>query len=250
MQRVRSRRTSWAIAASVLAHACVLVAALLQRPHLPSPIESAGGPAPKVIPIFLMPRRSHAAPEPARAPQATRPLAALRAQAAAPLSQRSAENAPPSAPPTAQGGVTSAEGAAGGDPRLVLRRGAAGCASSAVLGMTRAERDRCDEELAAGSRTAPVLTIALDPRVRSYYDAVAKAKAPDKPLTPQRAIGALGRFDGDPRGATGHGPSVGCKIPFGPGQKPKLPTHWLTWGPCYIAPPQGPLTVEADITPP
>ncbi|MBS0333391.1 MAG: hypothetical protein JSS35_11540, partial [Proteobacteria bacterium] len=94
-----------------------------------------------------------------------------------------------------------------------------------------------------------------DPRIQAYFNAVAKAKAPDKPWTPIRAKGAgtFGQADlraVDIRASNDHIPMVGCAIPFGAGEKRKLPSHWLKLGPCFIAPPKGPLSVEADITPP
>src|SRR5436309_1884409 len=55
MQTARRRRTTWAIAASALAHVAVLIVALLQRPTLPLPADEAGPPEP-IIPILLLPR--------------------------------------------------------------------------------------------------------------------------------------------------------------------------------------------------
>ena len=60
MQTAGRRRTRWAIAASALAHAVLLVGVLLYRPHLTSPVELAAGPAETVIPVILTPR-SHVA---------------------------------------------------------------------------------------------------------------------------------------------------------------------------------------------
>ncbi len=56
MQTVRLRRTSWAIAASAVAHVAVLSAALLHQFILAPPIEEAGGPPEPVIPVLLLPR--------------------------------------------------------------------------------------------------------------------------------------------------------------------------------------------------
>ncbi|MGZ6020327.1 MAG: hypothetical protein ACXWKO_16790 [Phenylobacterium sp.] len=93
--------------------------------------------------------------------------------------------------------------------------------------------------------------------MRAYYDAVIKAKAPDKPWTPNRAIGALNRFDPEPRASNDHLPGVGCVFPFTYGQKQTakqkkaarrnaLP-HALWLGPCFIEPPKGSLDPEVDV---
>src|SRR5579859_2596529 len=55
MQTARRRRNSWAVAASVVVHLGVLVAALVYRPTLKIPNEPGGPPEP-IIPILLMPR--------------------------------------------------------------------------------------------------------------------------------------------------------------------------------------------------
>jgi hypothetical protein len=256
MQTARRRRTTWAIAASVLAHAAVLAAALLYRPHLVSPIELARGPAEPVIPVFLTPR-SHLAQTQARLPAAA-PFS--RPEAAPMPAQTAAAGAPPiprpsgTPGPPAAGAGSEAEGLPGPDIRAALRHGATGCANLASTAITRAEREHCDEQLAAGGKTAPVLAEGRDPRIQAYFDAVAKAKAPDKPWTPiGKGIGKSGQEDlryVDQRASNDHVPMFGCAIPFGPGEKKKLPAHWLKLGPCFIVPPKGPLTEEVDITPP
>jgi hypothetical protein len=43
---------------------------------------------------------------------------------------------------------------------------------------------------------------------------------------------------------------IGCLIPFGPGEKPKILPHALTLGPCFIEPPKGLLDPEVDIVVP
>ena len=159
----------------------------------------------------------------------------------------------------ARGETVIGEAATGPDIRLALRHGATGCNSALQANMTREERERCDERLAAGVKTAPFMQTALEPRMRAYYDAVIKAKAPDKPWTPNRAIGALGRFDPEPRVSSSgdHLPGLGCVFPFSYGQKQTakqkkaarynaLP-HALWLGPCFIEPPKGSLDPEVDV---
>jgi hypothetical protein len=263
MPTASRRRTTWAIAASALAHLGVLVAALMQRPTLPPQSLDVVGPPQAIIPVLILPRGGLAAADgtlrlgdlqlhrrPQRFDQSV-PAAHPSAEAlapAAPAPARPTEAGQPSA--LAAEGQPAAPASPAPDLRAALRHGVAGCANLAAVGMTRAERDACEDQLARNAAQAPVLAISLEPRIRAYYDAVARAKAPDRQPTPARAPGALGLLDVDDRGQTGHPPLVGCAIPFGPGQKPKLPSHWLTLGPCFIAPPKGSLTVEADITPP
>jgi len=255
MPTARRRRTSAtaAIGASALAQLGLLVALLLYKPVLVAPQEPSGPPV-AIIPILLLPRTPPAA---AGGPvqgelrlhrraqrQASLPPPVAPLVTAAPVADAPAKALSPAAPSISASGPS----ASGPDLRTALRRSAVGCANRA--GLSRTERDVCDERLGRGAAAEAYIPTPLEPRIRAYYDAVAKAKAPDGQPVPQRATGSLGMFDIDPRGVSGHGPGIGCKIPFGPGQKKKLPSNWLTLGPCYIAPPQGPLSVEADITPP
>ena len=126
--------------------------------------------------------------------------------------------------------------------------------------MTRAERERCEDQLGAAAKTAPVMALAMEPRMRAYYDAVIKAKAPDKPWTPNRAIGALGRFDAEPRVSSSgdHLAGVGCVVPFGlpkkmtakqkkAARKQALPHALWLGGPCFLEPPKGSLDPEVDV---
>ncbi len=259
MQTATRRRTNSAIAASAAAHAVLLAIVLIYRPHLSSPIELAAGPLETVIPVMMTPR-SHVA-QPREAPAASIPLTrpgtpseSTLPASPSPPGRETAEPGPPASSPPGAG-----EAATGPDIRLALRHGATGCNSALQANMTREERERCDERLAAGVKTAPFMQTALEPRMRAYYDAVIKAKAPDKPWTPNRAIGALGRFDPEPRVSSSgdHLPGLGCVFPFSYGQKQTakqkkaarynaLP-HALWLGPCFIEPPKGSLDPEVDV---
>ena len=262
MRTANRRRTTWAIAVSVVAHLGLVAVALLQHSTLPPQALDAAGPPEAIIPVLILPRSTLAANgaprlgdlQLHRRPQRVTPDATASETArvaplpAAPAPARPAEAGQPA--PLAAQGLPAPPGAPAPDLRAALRHGALGCANLAAVGMTRAEREACEDQLGHGAAQAPALALSLEPRIRAYYDAVAKAKAPDRPPTPARAPGALGMFELDDRGTGGHPPLVGCSIPFGVGEKPKLPAHWLKLGPCFIAPPKGPLTVEADITPP
>jgi len=119
-----------------------------------------------------------------------------------------------------------------------------------MVGMSRAERDLCNERLGRDVAKEPFLPAPLEGRIRAYYNAVADAKKPDSQPTPGKATGALGLFETQDWATNGHGPHVGCSIHFGVGENPKPRPHALTLGPCYIEPPKGPLNPEVDVTPP
>ena len=253
MPTTNRRRTTRAaaIVASVLVHAALLTALLLYKPVLIVP-EEPGGPPQAIIPILLLPRALPAAT--GGAPRGELRLH-RRAQRFAPIPPHvtpvvtgatpdQAKPSPAIAAPTA----AARPGPSTPDLRAALRHGALGCANLGAL--SRSERELCDERLGKAADGQAYIPAPIDPRKRAYYDAVAAAKKPDGQPVPQVAIGSLGMFDADPRGVSGRPPGIGCRIPFGPGKKSELPSHWLSLGPCYIAPPQGPLTVEADITPP
>ena len=226
----------WAIAGSVMVHLAAGLALLSQQPTV-----VASAPSISVLLVTRLPLVS--------ANSAVRPPARVRrnrSQETPPPDVSSTPVAPAASPDAGGPGRTGA--APGPDLRMALRHGVAGCANLAGR-MSRAEREHCDEQLAKGAAQAKPLGLALEPRILAYYDAVALAKKPDGPLT-RIGISGTGMFATDQRGVTGHGPGIGCRIPFGPGKPRKLPSHWLKLGPCFIAPPQGPLTVEADITPP
>jgi hypothetical protein len=249
----RTTTRAAAIVASVIVHAGLLTALLLYKPVLIVP-EEPGGPPQAIIPILLLPRALPAATGGApkgevrlhrRAQRFTLvpPQARPVLTAPAPVAPGSDKAGPAIAPPAPAG----PEGPAS-DLRAALRHGALGCIDLGAL--SRAERDLCDERLGKAAAGQAYIPAPIDPLKRAYYDAVAAAKKPDGQPVPQRATGSLGMFDTDPRGVSGRPPGIGCRIPFGPGKKSDLPSHWLSLGPCYIAPPQGPLSVEADITPP
>lgn len=250
--RQRGTKTVVAIGASAVLHVGLLVGLLLYRPALFIPVEPAGPPE-AIIPILLMPRVKPAAA--AGAPQGDLKLhrraqrfAALPPEVTPLVTATPARSAPAGASGTAPTTAPSAATAAGPDLRAALRYGAGGCGNRATL--SRSERDLCDERLGRTAASADFIPAPIEPAKRAYYDAVTLAKKPDGQPVPQRAIGRLGLFDADPRGQTGRAPGIGCHIALGPGKKKPLPSHWLTLGPCFIAPPQGPLSVEADITPP
>jgi hypothetical protein len=157
--------------------------------------------------------------------------------APAPTKQPQAPGSVTTAPPSSDQRAFSAAANAGNQDavRRALRTALA-CAPSSAQNLDDEGRAACRKRLneaAAAIGDARVDTIT--PEKRAYYDAVAKAYQ-------------------DPTGTT-HLPGVGCALPFGipKGWKPsgRKPPHSLKLGPlpCYIVPPKGFLTEEADIPP-
>jgi hypothetical protein len=139
-----------------------------------------------------------------------------------------------------------------GDLGAVLRAGGLGCAGDRRALLSPQELTRCEEKLGGLARDAPFLPAAIDPGKRAYYDAVAQAYASGGPMVPLTARGGAGMFDADASANSGHGPRVGCSVKFGPNARkaPKGPPNALRAGPCFIQPPNGSLTPEADIRKP
>lgn len=124
--------------------------------------------------------------------------------------------------------VTPAPAVSASVLRGALRRGL-DCESSLL---SREEREACLARFARNLASAPRLPLDVDPAKQAYYAAVAAAKAPG------------GAWD------DGHGPKIGCKIVFGLGAaKVVRPPHSIGIGPCFIAPPRGPLTPDVDVPP-
>lgn len=235
MAGARDRRTTWTLAASAAAHAVVLAIAFAQHPTIAIP-DTPEAPAPDVIQVQLLPRQ----PPPARRVQARTTAAPRREVPPPPILHAPV---PPSAA-QAPAAPTAAVPAPPADLTAALRHGVVGCANLRLVGMSRREREGCEERLGRGVASERFLPAPIGSRVRAYYDQVALAKAPDGPFVPLTAHGKGDVFATDPRPVAGHGPGIGCKWP-----PPKLP-HALMIGPCYIEPPQGSLTPEVDIAPP
>jgi hypothetical protein len=159
MLTARRRRTTWAIAVSAVLHLGLAVVVALQRPMLTMPVET-GPPLPAIIPVLLVPRVPPAAgklaqPQPIRlhrrpqrfAPPEV-PTLPIAPREPAPVRAAPAPNAPSTFHP-----APLPEGPKG-DVRTALRQGAVGCANRDAVGLTKAERDLCDEKLGKGVRTA------------------------------------------------------------------------------------------------
>jgi hypothetical protein len=102
------------------------------------------------------------------------------------------------------------------------------------------------------ARDARPLPATIDPDKRAYYAAVAEAYRNRGQMIQLNARGGNGMFAVDDSIHLGHGPRVGCSVKFGPNARkaPKGPPNALRLGPCFIQPPNGSLTPEADLEKP
>ena len=233
-----SSRRAVALAVSVAAHLVVLLALFrsvvwrFSTPPQSTPIELAL----VASPIVTTTGRAAAVPTPAStrrlAPSSRKPGSASPANASATTFK--------AAGPAIT--LSSGEGAGPGDAGTDLRgalRAALGCSSTLGLHLTDDERRRCERQSAETVKSAARVD-GLPPEKRRYYDAVVQAYA----------------FRQDPAliDPTAHSIVLGCSIPFGVprGWKPsrERPPHALRLGPCFIGPPKGFLTEEADLPSP
>jgi hypothetical protein len=170
----------------------------------------------------------------------------------APGAVETAAIAPALAAPTAGPAPPASGSGARGDLGAALRTGGLACSGDLRKMLGPEERARCDERFGALARNAPDLPAPIDPGKRAYYDAIAEAYRDHGPVVPLTARGAGGIFGAEEGVQVGHGPRVGCSVKFGPNasKAPKGPANALRAGPCFIQPPLGSLTPEADIRKP
>lgn len=180
-RRSRFRRAA-IVAASVLGHGLALALLGLTAPT----VWEASRVQPPVIPLELWtpPPATTARHRPravARPPSPVRPrLAAVNRPpgAIAPL-PLPASPGPVSPAPTAGAGVHPAPlpgEARGGDLRSALRGSPVGCANRDTVGLTRREREACDDAWGKGRDQADIAA-PIDPDKRQAWDAVAARKA-------------------------------------------------------------------------
>jgi hypothetical protein len=199
MQTANRRRTSWAIAVSVIAHLAVGVVLLLQKPTLPPPPDLGGPPEP-IIPILIMPRTPppaagspQAKPAPIRLhrrPQPFLPPEVPTAPIAPPAPAASEPTAPPARGPVALHPSPLPEGPKG-DVRTALRQGPVGCANPLAAGLNRSEREHCDEVLGKGAKDGPFLGLGLAADKQRLFDAAGARKEADYRYKHSQAPGAL-----------------------------------------------------------
>jgi hypothetical protein len=212
----RSRRFG-VVAVSVAFHAAVLTALALHGPRLKIPVETAGPPVP-IIPVLILPRApppagvAGAAPTPIRLHRRPQRFAPADLPIA-PLIVPEAPAAPPAptdpGPRTVQAPTREAVVATNAVRAL---RSRLGCANANALGLTRAEREACDDQLAAGARQADYLGTGMNADKAAGLAAAAARNEGDykfKRMTPQAAPGGrigstardLGESLGDDRPA-------------------------------------------------
>jgi hypothetical protein len=202
MMTAKRRRTTWAVAASAIAHLAAVIFVLLQRPILPLP-EQERGPPEAIIPILILPRT----PPPAagRLAQPAPIRLHRRPQRFVPPEVPTAPIAPPTppAPPAAAPGprappalhpAPEPEGPKG-DVRAALRQGAPGCANPDEVGLTKAERDLCNEKFGKGAKTAPFLGLGLTADKQRLLDAAGARKEEDRRY--KESAGPTGAAGGD-----------------------------------------------------
>jgi len=185
MQTAKRRRTTWAIATSVIAHLTVAIVLLLQRPMLVIP-QGESGPPEAIIPILIVPKT----PPPA-AGRSTRPAPIRLHRRPQPFLPPEAPTAPiaPPTPPTPAAAPAPAPGpptfhpsplpeGPKGDLRTALRHGTVGCANPQAVGLTRAERELCDEKFGKGAKDAAFAGLGLSPTSSGCSTPPALARKP------------------------------------------------------------------------
>jgi len=172
----RGRRIG-ALALSAAFHLVLLVAVALHAPSLVIPPETGGPPEP-IIPVLLMPKtppapagrpapiRLHRRPQPFALPPPIAPLPvppAVQPSRPAPPGPVAIHPAPlPESPKT--------------DLRATLRASPVGCANPDAVGLTRAEREACFEQLGEGAKTAPFQGLGLARDKQEAFDRAAEHK--------------------------------------------------------------------------
>ncbi len=260
--RRRTRAAATAVALAVHVILLGLMALGVDRSAAPRP---AADVQLALVPL-ASPTRAARAVAPARAPAAAGP--SPTSQAAASTSARAAPVAPaPSETPTEPGAATltapdrAAGGAAVVDGDALRAIGALFACHGGGGGLDPASRARCEAGRLRAARDAPRVD-GVPAEKRATYDQVVAAYAKMHEGAPVALTPPLGaRFSNlgvQERwvGAAGaHPPGVGCKVLLGRPRGWKsyhdAPPHSLKLGrlPCFITPPSGQFTEEADVAP-
>jgi len=193
-------RTIAAIAVSAAVHVPILVALALHAPFLAVSEEPAGPPEP-IIPVLLMPRSlppttaAGARPGPIRLHR--RQLRFLPPELpVAPLPAPEAATPPPrAAPGPAATKPAVLQDAVKPPVQTALRRSAIGCANPQAAGLTRAEREACEEQLGSGSQTALFPGLGLAAGKQATLDKAGARREADRryrEAPPPPGIGASG----------------------------------------------------------
>lgn len=224
-------RTRRAVSAALAIAVNVALLSLLAAPgryRLSLPPE--GGPRPvdvSVVPLPVprSPKRSSQPAQTASTPAAAisrTPSVSAAAAAALPAQNAASSSEGPAAPPGAQALAAA------------LRHSLVGCANQGAAWMSDADRDACRQRLAAGAANVPHLQ-GMAPEKLAYYAALAQAQQD----------WLSGRDPGNP-------PFLYCGFKFGQGRVRNIigPPHALKFGPCFLEPPRGSLSVTVDVPSP
>jgi hypothetical protein len=184
MRAAPRSRNGWIVAASLAVHAAILTVLALHAPRLRVPHE-ASGPPEAVIPVLIMPRTPPPAAAPGARPQPIRlhrrPQRFVPEETpVAPIVAPSVETKAPA--PSAAGPRTltlpAPEDAVATNARQALRA-KLGCSSANLLNLSRAEREKCEEQLAAGAKQADYLGTGIDADKAGGLAAAARRKEAD-----------------------------------------------------------------------
>jgi len=196
-------------AASVAAHVIVLTAAALYAPRWRTPPPEPGGPPEPIIPVLITPRVPQASASPGDRP------AEIRIHR---RPQRFTPEAPPIPPlvlPEPEPPKAAAPAPSG--PKVVAQpaqpdalsvnarnalRGRLGCANADALGLSREERQKCEDALASGAKAADFPGLALEPGKAAGLAAAAARKEADYKY---KRTGAQATPGGGPSGGGGPG---------------------------------------------
>jgi hypothetical protein len=182
---VRRRRTTSAVALSLIAHLAVLTVLVLHTPLLRRPAESSGPPEP-IIPILILPRvppppeGQAARPTPVRLHR--RPLRHMETPLPVEPLPAPPEVAgpPPKGPERVVPRLLLPEEGPRAAARTALRQGPVGCANSDAVNLSAAERELCNEQFGRNARTGPFLGLGLRPDKQETFDKAATAKEADR----------------------------------------------------------------------
>lgn len=187
MRRTRRTRTGRIAAASLAAHAAVLAVVAAQAPRLRMRYEPPGTPE-AVIPVLILPRTPPPAASPGSRPQPIRlhqrsqpvPRKDDEKPPVAPLVAPTVETKAPAPPTPGPRTVTAPpadESVAAGVGRAL--RGRLGCANANLLNLSREERQKCEDALAAGAKQADYLGTGIDADKAAGLAAAARRKESD-----------------------------------------------------------------------
>lgn len=179
----RSLRGYGIVVASVAAHVIVLGLVALHVPRLRAPPAPLSGPPEAIIPVLIMPRALPPAAEAGAAPAPLRlhrrrtrfsdepvPVAPLIAPAAPSQDSETPQAAGPRSITLPRYEDTLADNA---------RRALRGRLNCDAPGLTRAEREACNDRFARGARDAPALGLGISPEKESDLARAARRKEED-----------------------------------------------------------------------